>query len=441
MNTRENPYKALDKIILGESGVSDECEQNLYKLCDEIGARFAGAPAYRRAADYMLNKFNEYGLEHTSLEPFEIMAWRRGEPARLCMTHPNTKTYRCLELPYSGSTPADGVTGDLYDLGNGKGLTKKQVDGIKGRLVLSSAAGPDRRSLMAQCVEQGALGLILFSTAGGTSLRTGSITSDGSADLPAVVVSGEDALHMQRLAQGNTLRVKLNTFGRVEPAITWNVVGELPGKEAPDEWVIIGGHLDSHEIGPGAFDNGAGAVQVMEVARLLSHVRNDLKRTVRFVGFAGEEIGLSGSHYHAQKHEEALKKARFMLNSDMPGLSRPRGLVFHKCEGAEAYMRGLSRQMQTPISFNERMHRHSDHYPFVLKGLPTAGVGAGDFGGGVRPCIHMAEDTVDKLSVLDLRECSAFVARFLIRAANDDVFPLKRRSAEALSVFLADVPE
>ena len=126
--------------------------------------------------------------------------------------------------------------------------------------------------------------------------------------------------HGSGQARNQALRFTLATDATIEQDTTWNVLGELRGSEYPDELVIMGGHLDSHEIGPGAFDNGAGVLMVIEAARLLAKQRTHLKRTIRFIGFAGEEVGLLGSHYHAKTHAAQLREARFMLNCVTPAL-------------------------------------------------------------------------------------------------------------------------
>ena len=116
-----------------------------------------------------------------------------------------------------------------------------------------------------------------------------------------------------------------------------------------------------------------------------------------------------------------------MLNADCPSLSRPKGLVFHARPEAAAYVEALAEQMDTPIPFHDRFHSHSDHYPFFLEGVPTAGMSGGRFatkGGGYG---HTAADTVDKIPLTDLREGAAFAARILLRAANDKHWPLKHK--------------
>lgn len=425
-----NPFLSIDKRILADSGSSGASSEYLLTLCDQIGPRFAGTEGYRRAAEYMLGLFRQYDLENAELEPFEFTAWRRGEPAAFALREPFPRAYDCYALPYGASTGARGVTAPLVDVGAGAAADiEVNRRRIKGRFVLATCAGVHRTETYAQCVALGAAGFILNSGIEGNLLGTGAVASGYDGLIPAISIGRESALQIQRLAKANTLRFTLTTHAILEQATTWNVVGELKGREFPDELVIMGGHLDSHEIGPGAFDNGAGVVQVMEAARLLARQRKHLKRTVRFIGFAAEEIGLLGSHYHARTHAAELRKARFMLNSDTPSLGRPRGLAFHKCPKAAPYMAMLAEQMQTPLVCQNRAHCHSDHYPFILQGLPTAGMAGGHFAAPVQHFVHMAADTPEKVSLTDLREGAAFAARILLRAANDAEWPRMRRSA------------
>jgi len=385
----------------------------------------------------MLGRFRQYKLENADLEPFEFTAWRRGKPAVLTMRAPRVRLYNCYTLPYSAETGPDGVTAQIVDVGGGgpDEIEAKRKQ-IKGRLAMTTASARHRIDVYEHCVSFGAAGFVFTASAAGMILPTGTVTNGEGGAIPAVGIAHESALQVQRLAKGGCPVFTLTTDGSVEPATTWNVVGELKGTELPDELVIMGGHLDSHEIGPGALDNAAGVVQVMEAARLLARRRKHLKRTVRFIGFAAEEVGLLGSHHHARKYAAELRKARFMLNSDCPSRGRPKGLTFHKCPKAEPYVAILAEQIETPIAYADRFHTHSDHYPFVLKGVPTAGMGGGRFAPTVQHFVHMAGDTPDKISLTDLREGAAFAARILLRAANDEHWPRMRRSAAQVSALV-----
>jgi len=416
---------------LKDTADTAELARNLATLCDEIGPRFAGTAGYRQAAEFMLGRFRAYRLDHPHLEPFPFTAWRRGEPATLAMLTPSVRDYDCYALCYSAATPAKGVTARIVDIGSGsEAEIKARQRQIKGRFVFTTGTAGHRTAIYARCAEWGAAGFILGSSMPGMMLQTGTVANGKGGAIPAVNIARESLLQIQRLAamSGAAPQLRLRVDAALAPDVTWNVVGELRGTEAPDERVLIGGHLDSHEIGPGAYDNGAGALMVMEVARLLARQRRRLKRTIRFVGFAAEEIGLLGSHYHAKAHAAELQKARFMLNCDTPSLGKPHGLGFHECPKGSAYLEKLSKAMGEPILFQNRHHCHSDHYPFILQRVPTAGVASGPQDPPVQHFYHMAADTADKVSLGALQETAAFAARVLLRIANDDAWPGMQRS-------------
>lgn len=426
-----NPFLEIDRGILADSGTSNDLQYNLLELCDRIGTRFPGTDGYRQAADFMLEKFNDYGLDNAYLEAFNFNAWKRGVPAECRMIAPDNYSFNCYALPNSAASGKEGIEAEIIDIGvGGEAEVKAKTELIPNRLVLTNASARPRQEIYAHCIKLGAKGFILGNNTPGGMLITGSVGDQGEAGIPAVSISNEDAEFLRRKLEQGNVKAALYSDCNFEKSTTWNVVGELTGSEKPDELVIIGGHLDSHEIGPGAFDNAAGAVFVMEVARLLAEQRDQLKRTVRFIGFAAEEIGLLGSHYHAAKHAEELQKARFMLNCDMPSLGRPRGLAFHECPKGKAYLEKLSKQMNMPLICQNRSHCHSDHYPFILQGVATAGIAGGKNGAAVNHFAHMAGDTPDKISCTDMRDSAAFAARFLLRASNDEQWPDMRRSAE-----------
>lgn len=431
-----NPFLDLDRQILADAGTSSTVDDALFHLCDCIGARFAGTPGYREAADFMLRRFESCALDAAYLEPFEFPAWERMAPASCDMLSPISRTLPARSLPYAAATQPEGLEAELVDVGDG---AAEVVDGtaeqIAGRLVLTTAKARHRQNVYEHCREKGAVGFVLGGTIPGGILGTGMVADVSGGGIPAISVSHEDRELLQRQLKHDVVRLRVTTQCRTRAATTWNVVGEVTGSEFPDELVVVGGHLDSHDVGPCAYDNGAGAVVVMEIARLLGALRGRLRRTVRFVGFAGEEIGLLGSHHHAAKHAEALRNARFMLNCDMPSLGKPRGVAFHDCPKGEAYVKALSEQMETPLVCMNRAHCHSDHYPFICQGLPTAGVAGGSFAPPSPGFYHTAADTPEKISLIDLRDCAAFAARFLLRAANDDQWPDMRRSDDDIKAF------
>lgn len=429
----------IDKKILGDAFTSNETGDVLYTLCDEIGPRFAGTEGFQRSAEFVESKFNEYGLDTVEGEPFEFTSWRRGKPAELSMTEPLERGYPCFALPYGAPTGAAGVTAEMIDIGPG---AKKDIeavkDDIRGKIVFTSAGGAHRSEIYGRVTEAGAVGFIMVNGATGMLLPTGCVKFGHKGTIPAVGIPSESGSEIQRLAKGRKIVLKVVTHDSFASAVSCNVVGEIKGTEKPEELAIIGGHLDSHDIAPGAMDNAAGSTIVIETARLLAGQRKHLKRSVRFILFGAEEVGLLGSYHHAKAHAAEMPNVRLMMNVDCPPTSRPKGLVFHKWDEAEDYVKKLRGQMNEELPLHNGVHQHSDHFPFVLQGVPSAEIAGGKFGAGVNNYGHMAGDTAEKISLIDLREGAAFAARILLRAVNDESWPFKQRTPEQVDKLLEE---
>jgi hypothetical protein len=436
-----NNYSDIDQEIVANNTSHSEAEKNLYHICDNIGPRFVGTPGYLESAEYMAEVFRGYGLDKVELEEFPLMAWKRGDVATLSIVSPMKRDIPCHELPYSGSTPKGGVSAEVIDIGSGtKDDLDRLGDQLKGKLALCTGLSSHRSDIYQACEARGAVGFLLSCPKPGGIFQTGSIKYNEQGSIPGFSISNESTLLIQRLsAKGIALKLQIESDSGCESDVTWNVVAEIRGTEFPDEWVVMGGHLDSHEISSGAFDNGAGAVLVTETARLLSSLKGQLKRSFRFILFSGEEVGLLGSHFHAESHAEELKRARFMLNADTPASGFPKGLHFHAMPSAESYMNELSKEMGEPLAFKSFFHSHSDHYPFVLQGLPTAGMGGGSEGPPMESWYHMEADTPDKVPFESVNAGASFAARFLLRASNEESWPFGHRSEEEVKELVASL--
>lgn len=424
-----DPYLAIDPALEQTSRDSDTLRRNLYHLCDTIGPRFSGTEGYRHAAQYMLELFKSYGLEQTQLEPFEIQAFRRGPDATLEMKFPAEERLACYELVYSAATGPDGAKANVLHLENGlPEHFKIHSDKITDQFVLITGGGRHRMDIYEDCVRHNAAGMIYTHHTPGMVLCSGSVGHGQPGDIPAVSIGREAGLKLARLAETQTVTLQLTTQSFCEPTTTWNVIGELPGTTHPDEFIIVGGHLDSHEIGPGAYDNGAGAVTVMEIARLLASQRQHLQRTIRFIGFAAEEVGLLGSAYHAEAHADELNRARLMFNCDMPGTNPPWIVAAHRFAAFEDYVPKLNASMNESIAYRLATHHHSDHYPFTRRGVPGLAL-CGSRSEIKNPGFgHTAGDTPEKLPTGGLAHGALLSARIILRAANEDDWPMADES-------------
>lgn len=432
-------YLEIDRSIIADAYTSNETKDVLYTLCDTIGARFAGTDGEKEAAEFIARKFEEYGLDKIDIEEFPFATWRRGESAGLRITEPVVRELPCLALPYGAPTPAKGISGELIDIGPGTAEDIERLgDKIKNKVVYTDASGAHRSEIYGRVTKAGAIGFLMTGRAPGMILPTGCVSFGVAGTIPAIGVPYESGLLIKRLSAHDTITVTIHTRDSFEDGVSRNVVGELKGAEITEEFAVVGGHMDSHDVAPGALDNASGTTCVVECARLLAGQRSALKRSVKFVTFGAEEVGLLGSYRYAEDHMNDMANTRLMLNLDCIAMSRPKGVVFHKVPGAEEYVDLLRAQMREPLPFYDRLHPHSDHFPFVLKGVMTAEIGGGRFNPGVKAFGHMAGDTPDKVSLIDLREQSALAARLLVRALNDTDWPFANRTQEEVDAVLKE---
>jgi len=420
-------FPPIDQQILDAAQASSETEINLYTLCDDIGPRFVATPGNDRAAAFILERFEAYGLDNAATEPFDMSVWRRGS-ASLEVTTPFEMALPCYDLPYAPPTGRGGIERPLIDVGWGTDEEIEQFAGqLKGNMALVSQPSRHRSAIYHACVDAGAVAFLIANPTPGLLLNTGSVGSGEWGAIPAVSITYEHAHRLLRSMEHSPVTARLETHSHCEDATTANVVGELIGGERPDELIVVGGHFDSHEIGPGAYDNAAGTVVMMEVARLLADQRQHLGRTVRFIGFTAEEVGVIGSERYAAAHEGDVARTRLMVNLDMPGTSTPWVLAMHAYPELEPHVDTLARQLGADVKGRAMDHNHSDFAAFKRRGVPALGLMGsgrnmkhGGFG-------HMAADTPEKVPTDGLTDAAAFIARLVLRAASDADWPFVKQ--------------
>ncbi|RKU07331.1 aminopeptidase [Candidatus Poribacteria bacterium] len=444
--SEKNPYLQIDQQMVGDIYTSREVMDNLTVLCDDFGSRFAGTPDERRAADFICETFDRYGLKDARLESYPYAGWSRG-PATLEIIEPIQRSLHCISLPYC---PTNDTTAELISVGYGSPAEYEDLgDKMKDRIVMAGSASPPdlgrwvhRKEKYERSVLGGASAFIFISESPGVGPETGSLQNDQPAPIPGISVCKEDGEFLTRLMERKgTVKLHLHTTDVNEPRTSWNVVADLPGKENPDEMVILGCHYDGHDISQGAVDPASGMVLVIEAARVLAlYAGEQLKRTVRFIGFGTEEIGLTGAFRYADAHEGELNSVRFMYNLDAAGGSSRKGVVLHRWQDLAPFFRDAAKELAADIPVGQHMHPYSDHFPFVLKGVPTGHMGDPDAPPSGRGYGHTAYDTLDKVELENLRKGSAAAARLALRIANADDFPAQRRSAEAVQTLIDTDP-
>jgi carboxypeptidase Q len=412
------PYRDATSRLMGEAIASDAAWQRLALLGDTFGHRLSGSPNLEAAIRWAVEEMKRDGLENVHTEAVQVPHWVRGRES-LEIAGPIPQPLVMLGLGNSVGTPAAGVEAELLVVHTFEALDAAR-DRVKGRIVLFNvpfttygdtvrfrAAGPSRA---------GALGAVavLVRAVGPAGLRTphtGALTYvEGQPRIPAAAVTAEDAARLQRMVdRGTTVRLKLMMEARLLPdADSANVVGEIRGRELPNEVVVIGGHFDSWDVGTGSTDDGGGCIATWEALRLMKKLNLRPRRTVRVVLWTNEENGGRGGQGYREQHLAELANHVMMMESD-GGVFRPTGFGFSGSEGSRARVRDIA-TLLAGIHANAigPSGGGADIGPSVQQtGIPAMSL---EVEGNYFLIHHTPADTIDKIDPLDIARSSAAIA-------------------------------
>jgi carboxypeptidase Q len=361
-----------DKTLV--SGQSYRWEKH---LTQQIGNRISGSENYNRAAQWAKATLDTLGLDSVWFQPCMVPHWVRGEKESVKILESaslGTFSLNVLALGGSGASPKKGLLAQVIEV---KSLDEvdKLGDKVKGKIVFYNrpmdmtqittgaaygGAVDQRVAGPARAAKYGAVGAIVRSM---TTLlddfpHTGTTQfPDGQEVIPALCVSTNHAELLSALLKKETVTLEIKTFCQKLPDVqAYSVIGQIRGSEKPNEFISIGGHLDSWDVGQGAHDDGTGCVQSMEVLYVLKKVGYRPKRTIRCVLFANEENGLAGGKKYAEEAERKGEKHFAAIESDGGGNS-PRGFSF---EGDESiFTKSFKKAMEWSDLF--------ENYSLILK--------------------------------------------------------------------------
>jgi hypothetical protein len=420
----------VERKVIGDIWASSEAYENLVYLCDEFGSRFPGTPGEKPAVDWMVSRLKEYGLEEVMADDFVYTGWKRGE-AKVELLRPRKMELYTQSLALCPPTPPGGIEGDVVYLGPGfPEQFKEKREELRGRIVLcTSQPRPTgqmvhRRTKYGYAVEYGAIGFIFVNHNPGQLMPTGSLRPGYrmAGEIPGIGVSLETGSRLVRMLEKGLARVRITTTDSVNSkAISWNVVGLLPGQEERE--IIVGAHYEGHDIAVGALDDGSGAVIVMEAARALAKHAGRLRRTIRFILFGAEEIGVTGSTCYVAKHRGEMGRVDLMINCDGAG----RGLrqVFNVTGPDElmGYLQGIADGIGYDMAVKRSMSASSDHWPFYMQGVPAVTLSTYRTPEEVarvgRGWTHTSADTLDKVDPKALKDAAMLLAHSLLLLAEE----------------------
>lgn len=329
-------YHESAERLIGAALASDHAYLRLSELCDGIGHRLSGSPQLDRAIAWAAAAMRADGLERVRLQPVKVPVWVRGEE-RAEMVEPGPQKLSILGLGRSVGTPPGGITADVTVVRSFAELDSLPEDRVKGKIVLYDVPFTNYSETVRyrgqganRAARRGAVAALVRSV-GPVSLRTphtGSLSNyvDSLPKIPSAAVTIEDAGMIHRLvSRGQRVRVRLEMGAHTRPdTLSHNVLGEIRGREKPNEIVVIGGHLDSWDVGQGAHDDGGGCVISMEALRLLKSLNLRPRRTVRCVLWTNEENGVKGANAYADSARDEAVRHVAAIETD-GGVERPIG--------------------------------------------------------------------------------------------------------------------
>lgn len=435
-------YNEVDKSICKNAWFGNDAKQMMEILCNEIGPRPTGGDAIKKARKYLRTEFRKIGLDKIREEEMPAPLWVPGS-AHIEVISPEKERYECLQNLFSVS---GDVQGPLLDLGVCDEETLRKKAGMaKGAILLleGMATYGGKYSPMGERLND-----LLYLEPAGIILKSmkrrinssyiNAISVDRDFPIPCVSVSPEVEDKLQAAADAGRVDVKIETKAKRQESICANLIADIQSPVKTKEMILIGAHLDSFWISPGAGDDLTGVVTVMEIARLLYPFRNRFKRNLRIVLFTGEELYYIGSKNYIKVHKNELDFVKFAFTLDNLYNSTARGVAVIWTNEIRDYIDDMFKEMDVEMEVREMFCMSSDYLPFILEGVPAGR--QSNFHDPVPSASHTTMDTFENIHIDWIQHnamvFSRMIARFLI---DDGPLPGRRLSkAEVDGLLEAD---
>jgi hypothetical protein len=412
-------YRPTADKLIAAALADTEGYNRLAYLCYRIGNRLSGSPGLEKALAWSVETMKAAGLSNVRVIPAKVPHWVRGaESAR--MVTPVERPLHVLGLGMSIGTPPGGITAAVVAVSTFQDLARLGRAGIQGKIVLYNEEyqgyGPTRvyRSTGAsRAAEFGAAAALVRSV---TPLamqipHTGEMSyDDRQPRIPAAAVSPEDAMMMARLVEdGVPVTVHLEMGAQMLPdADSGDVIGEIPGREHPEEVVVMGGHIDSWDVGQGAQDDGASVVACLQAVALMKKLGLEPRRTIRVAFWVNEENGGRGGVAYRDFIGDKIKDQAAALEMD-GGAEAPRGFGASVDAPSMALLQQIGKLLER-VGAGEIIvgGGGSDIGPLLRDGVP--GLSERTSGAHYFDWHHTDADTLDKVNPMDFRKNVAALA-------------------------------
>lgn len=414
----ESSYRDVADLIIDGALADSFAYERLSVLVDRFGHRFSGSENLERALDWILEEMERDGLENVRSEPVFVPHWVRGEESAELL-EPRPRSLPMLSLGGSVATPPEGITAEVMVVGSYDDLTAR-ADEAQGKIVLFNVPFTS----YGQTVQYRGGGAIAAARLGAAAAMLRSVTpaslqtphtgamnyAEGVPRIPYAAITVEDAEMIQRMVdRGERVVARLRLSAETLPDVpSRNVMGEVVGSELPDEVVVLGGHIDSWDVGQGAMDDGGGCVAAWEAVRLIQQLGLKPRRTIRAVMWTNEENGLRGGNGYRDAHMGELDKHVLAIESD-GGVFRPSGFGFGGSDEAYAIVSQVGKLLERiEAGTVRRGGGGADIGPIMREGVP--GMGLLVDGSKYFWYHHTDADTIDKLDPREVALCVAAMA-------------------------------
>jgi carboxypeptidase Q len=406
-----------DRLIAAATN-TDFAYRRLARLCDTFGPRQAGSTNLEAALDWILQEMKKDGLDNVHGEEVMVPHWLRGAESAE-MLQPRRVALPMLGLGNSIGTPPAGLTAEVLVVTNFAELQRRAKDAA-GKIVLINQPFETygrtvriRRDGAVEAAKAGAVASLIRSVTP-VSLKTphtgAMLYSDTVPKIPHAAITVEDADMMQRMQErGEKIVVHLQMSAATLPdAPSRNIIGDITGRDLPDEVVIVSGHIDSWDVGQGAEDDGGGAISAWEAVRLMKQLGLRPRRTVRVVLWTDEENGGSGAKGYEKRHKAELAKHILAIESDS-GAFQPRSFSFAGSDKALANLKEWTGALaQLGMRTVTKGGGDADVNELVQDGVPVMSLHCDST--NYFWYHHSAADTMDKLNPQQLGMCAAAFA-------------------------------
>lgn len=418
---------AADQLI--DAALRDSAaHKRLSLLADRFGHRMSGSASLEQAIDWIVGEMKRDGLENVHTEPVKVTHWVRGaESAELIS--PRAVKLNMLGLGRSVGTAPAGITAPVLVVRDFAELRRRSAD-AKGKIVafnfpFDTTAIPF--AAYGQAVQYRSRGADSAKAVGAVAVLVRSVTprslntphtggmgygdtSRTARNIPAAAITVENAEMLQRMQdRGERIVVRLKMGARTfPPATSRNVVAEIRGSERPNEIIVMGGHIDSWDVGQGAMDDGGGSVAAWEALRLIKQLGVRPKRTIRVVLWTNEEIGLAGGNGYRDAHRAELDNHIYAMESDN-GVFTPRGVLFAGSGAGLTMLKGLTPLLgRIGADSVEASGPEADVGPLNALGVPALAINSDP--SRYFWYHHTEADTPDKIDPVGMAKCVAVMA-------------------------------